>query len=294
MAKLNILRSSTKIYNEQTHGLSAYFRGTFSNFNPDVVDLNKVDITYEYGDHYFVLVQLPHPQTSELIFRCGFLNRAYVGPYLVYEWNSRVKEQIGEWGAAVYDDDGRINKTTEIVLPIFYLTMDTRSYRQSPELNPPKELRRWNYDEENRLLYLIKVEEKTYKEAATSLNRSIQSVQHRYSIIRQRDESASISWTTELDSAIIDGRRRGLTPNEIAQEINIPEKAIQSRWQALRAAKKVPEDVLDLRRRKPLRDFTPQEDETILNLYVEGHDDKDIATKVWMDEVDKDDGSALD
>ena len=155
--------------------------------------------------------------------------------------------------------------------------MDTRSYRQSPELKPPKELRRWNYDEENRLLYLIKVEEKTYKEAATSLNRSIQSVQHRYSIIRQRDESASISWTTELDSAIIDGRRRGLTPNEIAQEINIPEKAIQSRWQALRAAKKVPEDVLDLRRRKPLRDFTPQEDETILNLYVEGHDDKDIA-----------------
>ena len=155
--------------------------------------------------------------------------------------------------------------------------MDTRSYRQSPELKPPKELRRWNYDEENRLLYLIKVEEKTYKEAATSRNRSIQSVQHRYSIIRQRDESASISWTAELDSAIIDGRRRGLTPNEIAQEINIPEKAIQSRWQALRAAKKVPEDVLDLRRRKPLRDFTPQEDETILNLYVEGHDDKDIA-----------------
>ncbi|KAH8644126.1 hypothetical protein IG631_01590 [Alternaria alternata] len=155
--------------------------------------------------------------------------------------------------------------------------MDTRSYRQSPELKPPKELRRWNYDEENRLLYLIKVEEKTYKEAATSLNRSIQSVQHRYSIIRQRDESASISWTAELDSAIIDGRRRGLTPNEIAQEINIPEKAIQSRWQALRVAKKVPEDVLDLRRRKPLRDFTPQEDETILNLYVEGHDDKEIA-----------------
>lgn len=102
MAKLNILQSSTKIYNEQTHSLSAYFRGTFSNFNPDVVELNKVGITYEYGDHYFVLVQLPHPQTSELIFQCGFLNRAYVGPYLVYEWNSLVKEQIGEWGAAVY------------------------------------------------------------------------------------------------------------------------------------------------------------------------------------------------
>lgn len=107
MAKLNILQSSTKIYNEQTHSLSAYFRGTFSNFNPDVVELNKVGITYEYGDHYFVLVQLPHPQTSELIFQCGFLNRAYVGPYLVYEWNLLVKEQIGEWGAAVYDDDGR-------------------------------------------------------------------------------------------------------------------------------------------------------------------------------------------
>ncbi|RYN83275.1 hypothetical protein AA0117_g969 [Alternaria alternata] len=98
MAKLNILQSSTKIYNEQTHSLSACFRGTFSNFNPDVVVLNKVGITYEYGDHYFVLVQLPHPQTSELIFQCGFLNRAYVGPYLVYEWNSLVKEQIGEWG----------------------------------------------------------------------------------------------------------------------------------------------------------------------------------------------------
>ncbi|KAH6859715.1 hypothetical protein B0T12DRAFT_482042 [Alternaria alternata] len=107
MAKLNILQSSTKIYNEQTHSLSACFRGTFSNFNPDVVELNKVGITYEYGDHYFVLVQLPHPQTSELIFQCGFLNRAYVGPYLVYEWDSLVKEQIGEWGAAVYDDDGR-------------------------------------------------------------------------------------------------------------------------------------------------------------------------------------------
>ncbi|CAI9625797.1 unnamed protein product [Alternaria burnsii] len=85
MAKLNILRPSTKIYNEQIHGLSAYFWGTFSNFDPDVVDLNKDGITYENGDHYFVLVQLPHLQTSEVVFRCGFLNRAYVGPYLVYE-----------------------------------------------------------------------------------------------------------------------------------------------------------------------------------------------------------------
>ncbi|KAG9192203.1 hypothetical protein G6011_10937 [Alternaria panax] len=161
--------------------------------------------------------------------------------------------------------------------------MDAKLKRQPITPNPPKELRRWNYDEETRLLHLIKVENKTYKEAAIAIHRSTQSVQHRYSIIQQRDESATITWTSKLDAAIIDGRRRGLTLDQIAQEINLPDKAIQSRWQTLRATKKVPEDVLALRRRKPLRDFIPQEDEAILKLYIEGKDDKEIATAVGIE-----------
>jgi hypothetical protein len=172
----------------------------------------------------------------------------------------------------------KINQSTPKILFIFFcFIMDAESFRQSVAPKLPKELRRWNYEEENKLLHLIKVENKTYKDTAIALNRSTQSVQHRYSIIQQRDESASITWTSELDTAIIDGRRRGLTPNQIAQEISMPDKAIQSRWQVLRATKRVPEDVLALRRRKEFHDFTPQEDETILRLYVEGKDDKEIA-----------------
>ncbi|KAG9192202.1 hypothetical protein G6011_10936 [Alternaria panax] len=107
MAKLKILPPPADLYAQQTPGPSAYFRCTFFNFDPDIVDLNKIGITYEYGDHYFIVVQLPHPQTSEPVFQCGFLNRACVGSYLVYEWDSLVKEKVGEWGVAVCDDDGR-------------------------------------------------------------------------------------------------------------------------------------------------------------------------------------------
>jgi hypothetical protein len=155
--------------------------------------------------------------------------------------------------------------------------MDAEPHCQPLAPKPHKELRRWNYDEENKLLQLIESENMNYGEAASVLNRSIQSVQHRYSIIRQRDACAAITWTSEIDAAIIDGRRRMLSTNQIAQEINMPEKAIQSRWQALRATKKVPEDVLALRRHKQLRDFSPQEDEAILRLYVQRKDDKEIA-----------------
>jgi hypothetical protein len=107
IAEPSIPPSSAKRYNQPTYGPSAYFRCTFFNFDPHIVDLNKIGITYEYGDYYFVVVQLPHPQTREPFFQCGFLNRRYVGSYLVYEWESLVKEQIGEWGSAVCDDDGR-------------------------------------------------------------------------------------------------------------------------------------------------------------------------------------------
>jgi DNA-directed RNA polymerase specialized sigma24 family protein len=150
---------------------------------------------------------------------------------------------------------------------------------QPIERKPKKELRRWNYDEETRLIHLIETEDKTYAEAAEILSRSLPAVQQRYSLIRQRDVNATITWTPELDAAVIDGQRRRLSSRQIGLEIGLPEKAVQSRWQALKAMKRVPEDVLNPLRRKQVRDFSPEEDEAILRLYVEGKEDKEIA---WM------------
>jgi DNA-directed RNA polymerase specialized sigma24 family protein len=154
--------------------------------------------------------------------------------------------------------------------------MDAQSTRQPLAQKASKEMRRWNYTEESQLIHLLKAENKTYAEAAGILDRSTQAVQQRYSMIRQMDQSAAVTWTAGLDAALIDCRRRKLAPKQIALELNISDQAIQSRWQALKAMKKVPEDVIAGWRRKELRDFTPQEDEAILRLYVEGRDDKDI------------------
>lgn len=170
-----------------------------------------------------------------------------------------------------------LNRESFILRFSFRSIMAMQPPSQPIERKPPKELRRWNYDEESRLIHLIEVEDKTYVEAAGILSRSLQAVQHRYSIIRQRDVNAGITWTPELDAAVIDGRRRRLNPKQIGLENDLPEKAVQSRWQALKAMKRVPEDVLDPLRRKKFRDFSPEDDEAILRLYVEGTEDQEIA-----------------
>ncbi|KAI4955743.1 hypothetical protein J4E91_001604 [Alternaria rosae] len=155
--------------------------------------------------------------------------------------------------------------------------MDTQYPTEPFAPKAPSEKRRWNYDEESQLIRLIRIETKTYEQAAQVLNRSSYAVQHRYAIIRQRDVSATITWTPELDAAVIDGHRRLQKPKAISREMSVPIEAIQSRWQALKIMKKVPQDVIDLQRRKKLRDFTPEDDEAILRLYVEGNEDKEIA-----------------
>ncbi|KAI4664776.1 uncharacterized protein J4E79_003074 [Alternaria viburni] len=155
--------------------------------------------------------------------------------------------------------------------------MDALYPSESCPRKAPAEKRRWNYDEESQLIRLIEIETMTYEQAAKVLNRTAHATQHRYAMIRQRDVSATINWTPELDAAVIDGHRRMQKPKAISREMNIPVEAIQSRWQALKVMKKVPQDVIDLQRRKKLCHFTPEDDEAILHLYVEGKEDKELA-----------------
>jgi hypothetical protein len=96
---------------------------------------------------------------------------------------------------------------------------------QPIERKPKKELRRWKYDEETRLIHLIETEDKTYAEAAEILSRSLPAVQQRYSLIRQRDVNATITWTPELDAAVIDGQRRRLSSRQIAWMLKIKGKS---------------------------------------------------------------------
>ncbi|KAI4627591.1 uncharacterized protein J4E87_004155 [Alternaria ethzedia] len=89
------------------YGPSFYFRDTFFTFNPNTVDLNRIGIAYEYGDYYYICLELPHPSSGVFMEQSGFVPRSVVGPYLAVEWASLTKEHIGEYGIAVCGDDRR-------------------------------------------------------------------------------------------------------------------------------------------------------------------------------------------
>lgn len=90
-----------------TYGPSFYFRDSFFTFNPNTVDLNRIGIVYEYGDYYYICLELPHPSSGVFMEQSGFVLRTVVGPYLAAEWASLTKEHIGEYGIAVCGDDRR-------------------------------------------------------------------------------------------------------------------------------------------------------------------------------------------
>lgn len=99
--------SSAQNHDQATDGPSCYFRYPFFNFSPNIVDVNKIGIVYEFHHFYYIMVDLPHPMTGEITHQSGFIGRSVVGPYLAAEWASLKKENIGEIGTAVCTDDGR-------------------------------------------------------------------------------------------------------------------------------------------------------------------------------------------
>ncbi|KAJ4365929.1 hypothetical protein N0V83_008551 [Neocucurbitaria cava] len=149
-----------------------------------------------------------------------------------------------------------------------------------PQPRPPAELRRWTKEEEHQLIRLRDQDHKDFKDIGATLNRSKAATQSRYYAIKQRQHSSAIDWTPEHDHTIIDGRRRGLPLKAIATEMQMPPEAVAERWSTLQRLKQVPEDVLVIWRRKGDVNFSPEEDETILKVWMQGPDDEQLVRTV--------------
>ncbi|KAF2446863.1 hypothetical protein P171DRAFT_482938 [Karstenula rhodostoma CBS 690.94] len=82
---------------------------------------------------------------------------------------------------------------------------------------------------------------------------------------------------------IIEGRRQGLASKQIEIEIKISATSATSRWHALEQQNRVPEDVLDIGRRKEEVAWCEENEETILKAWKEGQDDEKVAKSVTLE-----------
>ena len=135
--------------------------------------------------------------------------------------------------------------------------------------SPPRENRRWTQDEESLLISLRDKEHQRFDTIGVILNRTAAATRGHYTAIKQRQESSSVDWTSEKDNAIIDGRRRGLSTMKIAAYMQLSDHAVAGRWDELQRLKRVPEDVLLIWRHKEHKDFTTEEDEIILDVWMD-------------------------
>lgn len=80
-----------------------------------------------------------------------------------------------------------------------------------------------------------------------------------------------------MDEYIIDCRGERWASKEIAHEMGIPAEAVQGRWYDLQQQKKVPEEVLAVWRKKGEVEWSEKEDEIILQAWIDGKSEDDIA-----------------
>lgn len=161
----------------------------------------------------------------------------------------------------------------------FASTLESYSYppnRMDSEPRAPIELRRRTPDEDQQLIALRDQDNKKFGDIGNILGRSVKATQSRYASIKQRLRSSFVDWIAENDHAIIDGRRRGLAIKDIADEMQLQKEAVSERWRTLQRQKQVPEDVLAIWRRKGDVVFTPEEDETILKIWMQMRDDEQL------------------
>lgn len=151
----------------------------------------------------------------------------------------------------------------------------------APVSTPLKEYsRRWSVTEEAHLIYLRDTQYASFDAIAKAMDRSPNAVQNCYRELRQKALAAAITWTPDLDAAIISGRKRHLTCVETAHAMQLAPEAVQERWRYLKANKLVPEDVLAMWQRKEKVEFAEWEDEAILRLWIRGMDDAEIAERL--------------
>lgn len=157
----------------------------------------------------------------------------------------------------------------------------------NPNIPSPIELRRWSPDEERRAVIFRDQEHKTWHEIGIILDRSRNAVEHCYTVIKQRQHSSVVEWTRDIDNTIIEGRRLGLSLKQISINLStvsdnkkLTSKALGDRWNQLQRDKLVPEEVLAVWRRKTEVVFTPEQDEKILKLCMQGLKDEQLARMV--------------
>ncbi|KAH6637779.1 hypothetical protein C7974DRAFT_148270 [Boeremia exigua] len=136
--------------------------------------------------------------------------------------------------------------------------------------------RRWLPAEENQLHHLRVVEHQTWAQIAQALDRTTPAVSLRWYQLQNAQSSSLQDWDSNMDEQIIDGRRRGQKSSEIAREMKLPTEAVQGRWAELLQQKKVPADVLAIRKRRGPVQWSEAEDEAIMQAWVNGHDEREI------------------
>jgi hypothetical protein len=134
----------------------------------------------------------------------------------------------------------------------------------------------WTPSDERHLIDLRDTHNTSWNDIATILSRTAQGCQQHYSNLKQATASSLVTWTPEIDHAIIDGRRRGLSSKDISAELGLWALAVTERWTWLQRKHRVPEDVLALWRKKEQVVFTQDEDESIMKMFIRDMDDEQI------------------
>lgn len=152
-----------------------------------------------------------------------------------------------------------------------------------------RKLNHWTPTEDQQLLHLRNTVRKPWADIATILSRTSGACQAHYYILKQAREGSFIDWTPTQDEHIVNGRGRGLSIKAIALEMDLTSEAVADRWSHLQRHKLVPEDVLAVWRRKEDVVWSPDQDESIAKMWIQGMEDDEIVHMVKFKGKSQDD-----
>ncbi len=136
---------------------------------------------------------------------------------------------------------------------------------------------RWTRQEEILLLDLHDNHDVTFPVIAEKLSRKPNAVEHRYLKIKENLKiPKGFVWTNALDRQLIDSRQKAMPIRNIAASMDLPLSLVQRRFTYLRNTNKLPHDVVSMYKRTPKIQFSDQEDEIILRLYIAMTDEEEI------------------
>lgn len=84
----------------------SYFNVYVFEFDPKMVDFNKIGILYELLGHYYTVYETVHSQSGQRTLRRAWIAQRLVGAYLKHEWLALPKDKVGKHGQGAPSSDG--------------------------------------------------------------------------------------------------------------------------------------------------------------------------------------------